>query len=253
MNHYTALHYSGGIAIALTMLIALHIGTPAAADPADMLILPVAQVKLTTTTTLLDPAHKVWDSTTDSPLHFNRTPPLYDGDPLDDGARPAASIRLLRIAGDFLVIRIRWTDPTEDRGSRAQRHPNAGSDHIYKQHTEQTVNYADAFCIMTPRKRGPSAQYPSMVMGEVGSPVDLYYWRAAADFQTLTAHGRATVAQDTVAPQPAGRAARDGDGWILTMAIPNMPAGTPVCVALWDGVKEHRDGLKYFSLWYEVQ
>jgi hypothetical protein len=38
-----------------------------------------------------------WTGLEEAPLHLNLTPPIYEGDPVDDGARPVAWVTLGRI------------------------------------------------------------------------------------------------------------------------------------------------------------
>lgn len=200
---------------------------------------------------LLDPGHPEWSAPPAVPVHFNRTPPVYATDPKDDGDRPSMDVRILRLPSDDVVVRIHWLDPTTDQVENGARYPDAGEDHVYKRHSTATDTFPDAFCIMVPQHRGQHQSYPSMMMGEGSNPVDLYYWKAGSGFELLKAHGRATTAAIT---EPVrGAAQRTSDGWTLTIALPDLINHTPVCFALWNGSKEHRDGLKYFSLWYEVE
>ena len=50
-----------------------------------------------------------------------------------------------------------------------------------------------------------------------------------------------------------GKVVREDGRWTVTMLLPDLTPGTPVCFAVWDGAKAQRDGSKYFSLWYEVE
>ena len=50
-----------------------------------------------------------------------------------------------------------------------------------------------------------------------------------------------------------GTAVRDGDGWTVTLVVPKVSKGTPISFAVWDGARQQRDGLKFYSLWYEAQ
>jgi hypothetical protein len=198
---------------------------------------------------LLNPDHPAWPACPELPVHFNHTPPIHATDPKDSGTRPEARVQLLRRAED-VVLRLHWSDTTDSQISAGARYPDAGEGHVYKQHSQETNLFSDALCAMVPQLRGPQSIYPSMMMGEGSKPVDLYYWKAGAGFEVLNAHGRTSTAPTGQALQ--GNARRDPNGWTVTLALPNMTKQTPVCFAIWDGSKEHRDGLKYFSLWYEV-
>ena len=223
-----------------------------ATDKSGALTLGVTQAAETISdSNLLYPQNPMWNTIAENPLHLNRTPPIYDGDPQDDGKRPTASIRLCRTTGDDLVIRVNWTDPTEDKRTDAVRYPDAGASHIYEMHSQATDRFPDAFCAMVPVTRGAAKTYPSMMMGSTDNPAELYYWRAGTGFQFLNAHGRASTSETKIAIR--GTATRQNDGYVIVMVLPNMSPRTPVCFAIWNGADKQRDGMKYTSLWYEVE
>jgi hypothetical protein len=234
------------------LLLSTLVCASAWAKPDDgALVLPVHSVAQTDAAAALELAATAWNSAEATRLHLNLTPPLYAGDVTDDGFRPDVSVQLLRLDDGFVVVRAQWTDPSANLAGDGTTFPDGGEAHIYKKHSVGVGTFPDAFCAMVPVKRGPHAAYPSMMMGEKKQPVDLCFWKAGTGFQLLGAHGRASTAK-TKAPL-AGRSVREGDRWTVTMALPNMEPGTPVCFAVWDGAKEQRDGIKYFSLWYEVE
>lgn len=199
----------------------------------------------------VEPAHAAWAAVPKTPLGLHRSPPLYAPDVRDDGVRPTTAVRLLRLADGALAVRLQWADATQDQGATTARYPDRGDAKIYKRHTEQASRFADGACAMVPRKRGPHDRYPSMVMGDAANPTDLFYWRAGLGFERLRAAGRSTVAKTG---QPVEGRARWSEGrWAVVFILRDVPAGTPISFAIWDGSKEHRDGIKYFSLWYEVK
>ena len=222
-----------------------------AAEGRGVLQLAVKAIDVATVTPFLDPAASAWSDAPRNDLHFSRTPPLYVGDATDDGARPVVNLKLLRTSDGSLLVRAQWTDPDEDVLPTGARYPDAGAKHVYKEHSEAITAFADAFCVMVPVERGAQSPYPSMMMGEKGSPVQLYYWRAGIGFQLMSGHGRASTAPSK--DSAAGRAVYADGGWTVTLAIPNLTPQTPLCFAIWEGHKEQRDGLKYFSLWYDAQ
>jgi len=246
--------------VAVTLAaIAILSSTLLCAEEAGVLALKTATPPTgTTVASLLDPNAPLWREAPEQPLRFNRTPPLYAGEEPDDGQRPTASARLLRFEEDVVVLCIRWADATNNRVSLPVTYRDVGDEHVYTQHTARTDEFADAFCAMVPKERGPHASYPSMMMGDENEPVDLYYWRAGLGFEYIEAHGRATVtaaSQAGGAKKPAveGNALRTADGWSVVTAIPKLSVNTPISFAIWDGGKGHRDGVKFFSLWYEAQ
>lgn len=189
----------------------------------------------------------VWDAVTPQPLHLNHTPPLYDTDPRDDGHRPQASMQLLR-ADTMLYVRLAWDDATVDSIPMAKRYADGGDSAIYKRQSEVIDRFRDAACVMVPRAQ--AAATPSLVMGDVHHPVELYYWRNGEGFVIGTAAGRGSTLLSTTAF--AGHARHANGQWHVIFAVPMTQTPQPLAIALWDGSRQHRDGLKYYSLWYEV-
>lgn len=254
-------HIPTFLLIAISALFIQYPGNAIAAGPLVLKTLPgPSGVELSA---LLAPQAEAWHAAAEQPVKFSRTPPLYDGDPSDDGQRPTATVKLIRLADKTVVVRCHWTDATEDRVEPGVRFPDAGQQHIYVEHSVATDKFADAFCVMLPKTRGAQASYPLLMMGDTQNPVDLYFWRAGKGFEFLNAHGRTTTAPagkpvgeagaHAAPPDIQGQALREADGWTVVMAIPNATPETPVCFAVWDGAKLHRDGLKFFSLWYELE
>lgn len=190
-----------------------------------------------------------WRAIPTSEIHLNRTPPLYEGDPLDDGSRVTAHVAIAE-SNDMLFVRLVWTDSTDSNLHPPQRWPDAGAQHIYKQHSEDIQRFADAACVMVPRQTGSRPAFPSLMMGEPDAPVDLYYWHQQRGFEHLQAAGRGTT-QPTGETIP-GHARRTTTGWTVVLQLPVPPLDTPMAVAVWDGARGHRDGLKFFSVWYEI-
>ncbi len=199
----------------------------------------------------LEPGNSIWSQAELQKIQLNRTPPIYANGPMDDGKRPQAGVQLVRLSDDTVVVRMEWTDPSVNRFHSGKSHPNGGEQHIYKTHTENTSAFGDAACVMVPNQRGTHGQYPTMMMGDMNSPTSLFYWQAGRGFSVLKAHGRETTAATPQTQQ--ARMSREGEKWVIIQAIPNLISNTPICFAIWNGAKDHRDGLKYFSLWYEVQ
>ncbi len=190
-----------------------------------------------------------WARAGEIPIHMNRTPPIYEGDPTDDGYRPTAGVALIQ-SGDSLFVRLRWTDATDSDPRPPARYPDGGETHIYKEHSRDIERFADAACVMVPRSQGPTGSFPAVMMGDRDNPVDLYYWNRARGFEVLGGAGRGTV-EGTGASFP-GTMRRTGEGWEVVFELPVPAPGTPVAFAVWDGDRDQRSGLKFYSLWYEV-
>ena len=198
-----------------------------------------------------NPAYAAWGDISATPIHVNRTPPLYADPKTDDGERPTVTAKAGRLNGGEVVVLIHWTDAAADLAPEPVAHPDVGEESVYPRHTEGVDEFADAVCLMLPRERTPHKSYPSIMMGDGESPVDLYFWRAGVGFSVLKAAGMSTVTETET--KASGKATRVADGWTVTMSVGDAPPQTPICFGIWDGGKLHRDGLKYFSIWYEVQ
>jgi hypothetical protein len=190
-----------------------------------------------------------WSSQTPAEIALNRTPPLFEGDAPDDGWRPVLRAAAAT-AGDRLLVRLAWTDSTESRLRPPQRYGDGGETHVYKQHSQDVQRFGDAACVMVPRRTGASPAFPSLMMGDADAPVDLWYWNVERGFEHLEAAGRGSTRPTGQAL--AGQARRTPDGWSVVFELPAPPPQTPVSFAVWDGGRGHRDGLKWFSVWYEL-
>jgi hypothetical protein len=198
---------------------------------------------------LLSGDEKAWTALPEVPIHLNHTPPLYDTDAKDDGYRPKASMRLIS-QDSSLYIRLTWTDSTVDSIPAAKRYADAGDPAVYKRQSEIIDEFRDAACVMTPAGM-PEGANPSLIMGDVGHPVTLYYWRNGEGFAIGKAAGRGSTTMSTASF--SGRASHEAGQWEVIFTLPMSTASMPIALAIWDGSKDHRNGLKYYSLWYEVQ
>ena len=158
-------------------------------------------------------------------------------------------MRLIR-QDSSLYVRLTWTDSTVDSIPAAKRYTDAGEPAVYKRQSEVIDQFRDAACIMTPRGETAGAN-PSLVMGNIGHPVTLYYWRNGEGFALGEAAGRGSTTMSTTSFP--GHFSHEGDQWEVVFALPMSTSSMPIALAVWDGSRDHRDGLKYYSLWYEVQ
>jgi hypothetical protein len=197
---------------------------------------------------LLTPEGAAWEKATPTTLILNRTPRIYQTEPIQERRLPKCEVRALR-ADSRLLLRLQWDDTTRNApAAPPARTGEAGEPKVlYKRPTGATAAFADAACVMVPENwTGPN--FPSLLMGDLHAPAKLYYWNASTGAQVLKASGRAT-------PQPIGqtvahRAVHTKTCWQLTLDLPDLPAGYPLAFALWDGEYADRDGLKFFSIWY---
>ena len=199
--------------------------------------------------TLLDPAATAWKDAAPTNILLNRTPRVYQTEPPFTGKIPALDVRALRSEGK-LIVRLEWDDATKNAPEAPPRKTGEAGDpdKLYKRPTGETSHFPDAAAVMIPEEwKGPG--FPSLQMGDAKNPVRIFYWNASRGAEELAASGRAT-------PKPSGRtfdhrADYAADKWRVTLELPHQADGTPVAFAVWDGASEDRDGLKFFSIWYD--
>lgn len=190
-----------------------------------------------------------WDSPR-LPILLNRTPPLFQTDLLDDGARPSAHVQIQKL-DTHLYVRLTWNDRTVDSIVATRTYPDSGEPHIYNRQSENVNQFPDAACVMVPYSPPGSGEYPGLMMGGEADSVRLYYWRAGEGFSILRAAGRETTTKTDESFQ--GRSTRARGEWAVVFVIPALGDITPLAFGIWDGAKGHRDGIKYYSLWYDVR
>jgi hypothetical protein len=197
---------------------------------------------------LLDVAGPAWDKAKPTRILLNRTPRIYQTEPVRQRTAPGLEVRALR-TGDKLCLRLRWDDATKNAPVAPPRKAGAGDDAgtLYKRPTGETAAFADAAAVMVPEKwTGPA--FPALLMGDKTNPVRLFYWNASRGAEEMTASGRATPKP---VDRPVAHSARHAEGqWALVLELPDQPAGSPLAFAVWDGEAGDRDGSKFFSIWY---
>jgi hypothetical protein len=214
--------------------------------PALRLTIKAAASQAETEELLADGA--AWKRAPATAVLLNRTPRIYQTEPIQERPVPQCEVRMVRARG-HLYLRLQWDDPTENapKAPRARSGEDGEAKLLYKRPTGATATFADAAAVMVPDAwSGP--EFPSLLMGDKHAPAKLYYWNASTGAEVLKSSGRST-------PQPVGqavphRARHTKAGWTLILELPDLPSGYPIAFALWDGEYEDRDGLKFFSIWY---
>jgi hypothetical protein len=198
--------------------------------------------------TLLAPAAADWKSATVQHLALNRTPPLFDTDEPAAPEIPAVDVRLLR-AGGKLLVQMSWRDLSRD-SAELEAVPDARPEaRFHKVPTAENDRFFDAAAVMVPATPAPVA--PSVQMGDAAHPVDIYYWNATRGAIFMQAAGRGTTRRTTEAFPAQGQYA--AGQWSVTFELPDLPAGTPLAFAVWNGAQKDRDGRKYFSVWQNLK
>ena len=195
-------------------------------------------------------APALWNQMAVKHVALNRTPPLYD---TDEPATPEIStvdVRALRSSGKLLV-QLSWHDTTRDAVTLPEVPNTAPETRFRKVQTEADDRFFDAAAVMFPAKAGFDAIAPSLQMGDADHPVEIYYWNATRGAMLMQAQGRSTTKR-TGQTFPANGTYQNGQ-WNVIFELPDLPAGSPVAFAVWNGSQKDRDGRKYFSVWQVLE
>jgi hypothetical protein len=199
---------------------------------------------------LLNGGPVVWNQMALKHVALNRTPPLYDTDEPAAVEIPVVDVRLARASGKLLV-QLSWRDPTHDAAALAEVPNTPPETRFRKVPTEADDRFFDAAAVMFPAKAGSDAIAPSLQMGDAEHPVEIYYWNATRGAMVMQAQGRGTTSR-TGQTFPAKGTYQNGQ-WSVVLELPDLPVGTTVAFAVWNGNQKDRDGRKYFSVWQVLE
>ncbi|MGB9072426.1 MAG: ethylbenzene dehydrogenase-related protein [Terriglobales bacterium] len=199
---------------------------------------------------LLHAGPAAWNQIAVKRVALNRTPPLYDTDEPATLEISSVDVRLARVSGKLLV-QLSWRDPTHDATALAEVPNTPPETRFSKVATEADDRFFDAAAVMFPAKAGSGAIAPSLQMGDAEHPVEIYYWNATRGAMVMQAQGRGTTRR-TGQNFPANSTYQNGQ-WNVIFELPDLPAGTTVAFAVWNGSQKDRDGRKYFSVWQVLQ
>ncbi|MBZ5554903.1 MAG: hypothetical protein LAO21_19480 [Acidobacteriia bacterium] len=199
---------------------------------------------------LLQGEPSTWNQIAVKRISLNRTPPLYDTEEPAGLDIPTVEVRLAR-AGGNLLVQLSWRDATHDATALAEVPNTAPETRFRKVPTEADDRFFDAVAVMFPARPEAGAIAPSLQMGDAEHPVAIYYWNAARGALLMEARGRSTTRR-TGQSFPAAGTYQNGQ-WSVIFALPDLPAGTPVAFAVWNGSQKDRDGRKYFSVWHLLE
>jgi hypothetical protein len=199
---------------------------------------------------LLNKGPAAWSQVAAKHVALNRTPPLYDTDEPAPLEIAVVDVRLSR-AGGKLFAQLSWRDPTQDATTLAEVPNTPPETRFRKVPTEADDRFFDAAAVMFSAKTSSGAIAPSLQMGDAEHPVEIYYWNATRGPMVMQAQGRGTTRR-TDKSFPANSAYQSGQ-WSVIFELPDLPAGTPVAFAVWNGSQKDRDGRKYFSVWQVLE
>ena len=195
---------------------------------------------------LLNGGPAAWNQIAVKRVALNRTPPLYDTDEPATLDISSVDVRSAR-AGGKLLVQLSWRDPTRDVMTLAEVPNTPPETRFRKVQTEADDRFFDAAAVMFPAKSRSDAIAPSLQMGDAEHPVEIYYWNATRGAMLMQAQGRGTTRR-TGQTFLVNSAYQNGQ-WNVIFELPDLPAGTTVAFAVWNGSQKDRDGRKYFSVW----
>ena len=234
---------------ASVLLLSSMIWAQAGAKPTAGQSLSVA-VSSASADSLLNGGPATWNQIAVKHVALNRTPPLYDTDEPETLEIPSVDVRTARASGKLLV-QLNWRDPTRDATALAEVPNTPAETRFRKVQTEADDRFFDAAAIMFPAKQGSDAIAPSLQMGDAEHQVEIYYWNATRGAMLMQAQGRGTTRR-TGQDFPANSTYQNGQ-WNVVFELPDLPAGTTVAFAVWNGRQKDRDGRKYFSVWQVLE
>jgi hypothetical protein len=199
---------------------------------------------------LLNGGPVAWSQIAVKRVALNRTPPLYDTDEPATLEIPSVDVRTARASGKLLV-QLNWRDPTHDAITLAEVPNTPPEARFRKVQTEADDRFFDAAAVMFPAKPGSDAIAPSLQMGDADHPVEIYYWNATHGAMLMQAQGRGTTRR-TGQSFPVNSTYQNGQ-WSVIFELPDLPSGTTVAFAVWNGSQKDRDGRKYFSVWQVLE
>jgi Ethylbenzene dehydrogenase len=231
------------------LLLSSMISAQAGAKPTAGQSLSVA-VSSASADSLLNGGPAAWNQIAVKRVALNRTPPLSDTDEPATLEIPSVDVRTARASGKLLV-QLTWRDPTRDTATLAEVPNTPPETRFRKVQTEADDRFFDAAAVMFPSRSGSGAIAPSLQMGDAEHPVEIYHWNATRGAMLMQAQGRGTTRR-TGQDFPANSTYQNGQ-WNVTFELPDLPAGTTVAFALWNGNQKDRDGRKYFSVWQVLE
>jgi len=237
------------IIVSVCLLVSATAWTQAAPKPAAGQSLSVAASSMSADS-LLHGGIATWSAVPVKRVSLNRTPPLYDTDEPATLEIPSVDVRVVRVSGNLLV-QLNWRDPTHDATALAEVPNTPPETRFRKVQTEADDRFFDAAAVMFPAKTGSGAIAPSLQMGDAEHPVEIYYWNATRGSMVMQAQGRGTTRR-TGHPFPVNSTYENGQ-WNVIFELPDLPAGTTVAFAIWNGSQKDRDGRKYFSVWHVLE
>ncbi|MBE9540616.1 MAG: dimethylsulfide dehydrogenase [Proteobacteria bacterium] len=179
-----------------------------------------------------------WRDVQEYSMDLNLAPPVHASINLRyDPATPAVPVNLRAASdGQSLFLRMRWPDATQNT-------------------TTSRDEFADGIAIQFAQEGGDTTSY---MMGAAATPVNIWYWKAGTDLpQNLAAGGFGSTTLLERGELTASNTFRNSGEWVVVFSRPLSQEGDHqvdlnsdsvlIALALWQGDKRQRDGLKHVS------
>ena len=184
------------------------------------------------------PDSPAWRDAQEYSIDLNLAPPVHASINLRyDPAAPAMPIKLRAASdGQTLFLRLRWADATQNM-------------------TTTRDEFADGVAVQFALEGGDATSY---MMGAAATPVNIWYWKAGSDQpQNLAAGGFGSTTQLELGQLSASSTYKESAEWVVVFSRPLSQEGDhqadlnsngiSIALALWQGDKRQRDGLKHVS------
>lgn len=184
------------------------------------------------------PDDAAWRDAIEYAMDLNLAPPVHPSINLRyDPSTPALPVKLRAASdGQSLYLRLRWDDSSQNT-------------------TTSREAFADGVAVQFALEGGDSTSY---MMGAASTPVNIWYWKAGSDeAQNLAAGGFGSTTQLARGQLWVTSNYRSSGEWVVVFSRPLDQEGdyqvdlgngsTLIALAVWQGDKQQRDGLKHVS------
>jgi DMSO reductase family type II enzyme heme b subunit len=191
------------------------------------------------------PQDSAWREAQEYTMDLSLAPPVHASVNLRyDPGTPGLPVKLRAASdGQSLYLRLRWDDSSQNT-------------------TTSRDEFADGVAVQFALEGGDSTSY---MMGAAATPVNIWYWKAGSDAaQNLAAGGFGSTTQLASGQLAVKSGYSDSGEWVVVFSRPLDQKGdhqvdlnndsTLLALAVWQGDKRQRDGLKHVSAgWVTLQ
>jgi len=184
------------------------------------------------------PQDAAWRDAQEYTMDLNLAPPVHASVNLRyDPDTPGLPVKLRAASdGQSLYLRLRWADSSQNT-------------------TTSRDEFTDGVAVQFALEGGDSTSY---MMGAASTPVNIWYWKGGSDeAQNLAAGGFGSTTQLARGQLAVSSSYTDNGEWVVVFSRPLEQEGdhqvdlnsgnTLIALAVWQGDKRQRDGLKHVS------